>query len=64
MLMEYQEEKFALARLKLEILASNASTVLEFLGDCCNYQYNACISLEFILTMKQGCDDLDFYGWG
>lgn len=37
MLMEYQEEKFALARLKLEILASNASTVLEFLGDCCNY---------------------------
>lgn len=37
MLMGYQEEKFALARLKLEIPASNASTVLEFLGDCYNY---------------------------
>lgn len=35
--MEYQEEEFALARLKLEISASNASTVLEFLGYCYNY---------------------------
>lgn len=32
MLMEYQEEKFALARLKLE--TPNGSTVIEFLGDC------------------------------
>lgn len=37
MLIEYQEELFTLVRLKPELSASNASTVLEFLGDFLNY---------------------------
>lgn len=35
-----QEEEAALARLKIEISDPNASTILQFLGDC--YNYNMC----------------------